>query len=121
MIVSLPICPPLTNAFRTLYEAKGLEFSDVLLYNFFRDSPAGESEWRVVLNRIEKSKGDTFTAPRFDETRHAVICTELKFLYVGITRARNHCWMWDDSPKSNPMKVRTLICEASRPCLVFEF
>jgi len=31
----------------TVQESKGLEFDDVLLYNFFSDSPA-EDSWRVV-------------------------------------------------------------------------
>ncbi|CAE6385928.1 unnamed protein product [Rhizoctonia solani] len=44
-------------------------------------------------------------APRFDEIRHAVICTELKNLYVGLTPARNHCWIWDVSGKAEPMKL----------------
>jgi ATP-dependent exoDNAse (exonuclease V) beta subunit len=46
------------------------------------------------------------SVPRFDEIRHAVICTELKELYVGLARARNHCWIWDLSEKAEPMKVR---------------
>lgn len=33
----------------TVFEAKGLEFDDVLLWNFFSDSPADE-EWRCVYS-----------------------------------------------------------------------
>ncbi|KAB5592704.1 TPR and ankyrin repeat-containing protein 1 [Ceratobasidium theobromae] len=87
----------------TLYESKGLEFDDVLLYNFFEDSVPSASTWRVILHGLEKS--DFGPVPRFDEIRHAVICTELKNLYVGLTRARNHCWIWDISDKAEPMKV----------------
>ncbi|QRW07579.1 P-loop nucleoside triphosphate hydrolase [Ceratobasidium sp. AG-Ba] len=87
----------------TLYESKGLEFNDVLLYNFFEDSTPTYSTWRVILHGLQ---GDSMgPLPQFDETRHAVICTELKNLYVGLTRARNNCWIWDMSEKAEPMKI----------------
>lgn len=35
----------------TIYEAKGMEFNAVLLYNFFHDSPA-ELKWRVLLEML---------------------------------------------------------------------
>ncbi|QRV93432.1 UvrD-like helicase carboxy-terminal domain protein [Ceratobasidium sp. AG-Ba] len=87
----------------TLYESKGLEFDDVLLYNFFEDSTPAASTWRVILRELQGFS--TGSVPRFDEIRHAVICTELKNLYVGLTRARNHCWIWDVSEKAEPMKT----------------
>lgn len=33
----------------TIFEAKGLEFNDVLLWNFFSDSPA-DKEWRCLVD-----------------------------------------------------------------------
>ncbi|KDN37502.1 hypothetical protein RSAG8_10101, partial [Rhizoctonia solani AG-8 WAC10335] len=87
----------------TLYESKGLEFDDVLLYNFFEDSVPSASTWRVILHGLEGARLGAI--PRFDEIRHAVICIELKNLYVGLTRARNHCWIWDVSDKAEPMKL----------------
>ncbi|KAJ1305435.1 hypothetical protein OPQ81_000445 [Rhizoctonia solani] len=87
----------------TLYESKGLEFDDVLLYNFFEDSVPSESTWRVILQGLNET--NIGPAPRFDEIRHAVICSELKNLYVGLTRARNHCWIWDVSEKAEPIKL----------------
>lgn len=84
-----------------MYEAKGLEFSDVLLYNFFKDSPSSNANWRVIL----KAGGNGTPAPVFDEPRHAGVCTELKFLYVGLTRARSNLWIWDDSIQAEPMRV----------------
>ncbi|KAJ6544312.1 hypothetical protein B0H19DRAFT_1076434 [Mycena capillaripes] len=83
----------------TLYESKGLEFNDVLLYNFFKDSGTPEAQWRVVLNAIENGP----PAPTL-EMRHASVCTELKFLYVAITRARNNIWIADCSTKGEPMR-----------------
>jgi superfamily I DNA/RNA helicase len=95
-----------------------------MLYNFFEDSPAASSQWRLILNEIaggENLQG----APTFDETRHASICAEvrlsrretlflpdscrlvrqLKFLYVAVTRARQNLWITDSSESAEPMKV----------------
>ncbi|EGN93944.1 hypothetical protein SERLA73DRAFT_78326 [Serpula lacrymans var. lacrymans S7.3] len=87
----------------TLYDSKGSEFDDVLLYNFFRDSSVDLSQFRVLLNSLEENL--SISAPRFDELRHAGVCSELKFLYVAITRARNNLWIVDSSVKAEPMKV----------------
>ena len=38
----------------SVFESKGLEFNDVLLYNFFTDSPA-KNEWRCVIDLIAES------------------------------------------------------------------
>ncbi|PVG01897.1 hypothetical protein CPB86DRAFT_698462 [Serendipita vermifera] len=88
----------------TLYESKGLEFNDVLLYNFFEHSTM-DTEWRVVLNSVNHLKNKGLAAPAFDELRHLGICSELKFLYVGVTRARNRLWIWDYSDKADYMKT----------------
>ncbi|KAG8929887.1 hypothetical protein FRC02_004920 [Tulasnella sp. 418] len=101
----------------TLYESKGLEFNDVLLYNFFLDSPASASDWRVILNCIHNRSS---SAPVFDELRHAAIQTELKFLYVGLTRARDRVWIWDSSEKMGPImdfwisRNLTTVCPPSK-------
>ncbi|KAF9230331.1 hypothetical protein BU15DRAFT_83761 [Melanogaster broomeanus] len=92
----------------TLYESKGLEFNDVLLYNFFEDSPVDLSRWRVVLGAIAKDHElSNVHAPAFerDESRYAGICSELKQLYVGITRARKNMWIVDKSEKCEPMRM----------------
>ncbi|KAG1841503.1 hypothetical protein F4604DRAFT_1961164 [Suillus subluteus] len=87
----------------TLHDSKGLEFDDVLLYNFFGDSAVDASRWRVVLNGVQGQR----YAPDFyrDETRYAAICSELKHLYVGITRARKNIWIFDTSNKSDAMRI----------------
>ncbi|RXW12996.1 hypothetical protein EST38_g12858 [Candolleomyces aberdarensis] len=89
----------------TLYESKGLEFDDVLLYKFFEDSNVDLGQWRVVLNLVKTPTGRSVDAPRFDEERHAGVCSELKFLYVAITRARKNLWIVDCSDKAEPMKM----------------
>lgn len=40
----------------TVPQAKGLEFDDVFLFNFFHDSPADASEWRVLNGFVEELK-----------------------------------------------------------------
>ncbi|KAI6011658.1 hypothetical protein BKA83DRAFT_4482953 [Pisolithus microcarpus] len=95
----------------TLYESKGLEFNDVLLYNFFEDSNMDLSRWRVVLAAIdgvsESHNPSQLQAPCFerDESRYAGVCSELKLLYVGITRARKNMWIVDKSDKAEPMRI----------------
>ncbi|KIN94542.1 hypothetical protein M404DRAFT_380086 [Pisolithus tinctorius Marx 270] len=95
----------------TLYESKGLEFNDVLLYNFFEDSNVDLSRWRLVLAAIDSGfDGHSpcrLQAPCFerDESRYAGVCGELKLLYVGITRARKNMWIVDKSDKAEPMRI----------------
>ncbi|KIK71556.1 hypothetical protein GYMLUDRAFT_33762 [Collybiopsis luxurians FD-317 M1] len=88
----------------TIYDSKGLEFNDVLLYNFFSDSPAKLAQWRLILSALNRSG---MTAPDFerDKQRYTSICTELKFLYVAITRARENVWIVDSSQKSEAMRM----------------
>ncbi|KAF8336964.1 uncharacterized protein EI90DRAFT_93924 [Cantharellus anzutake] len=94
----------------TLLESKGLEFDDVLVYNFFASSPASSAQWRAVLG-----------LQRADTTRYRVLETELKRLYVALTRARLHIWIWDSSPTADPMlnywlsKDLVEICHPSKP------
>ncbi|KIJ60092.1 hypothetical protein HYDPIDRAFT_32519 [Hydnomerulius pinastri MD-312] len=95
----------------TLYESKGLEINDVLLYNFFEDSAVDLSRWRVLLNYTEgEVDGRDLSrvhAPSFEsnEGRFAGVCSELKHLYVGITRARRNIWIVDASEKAEPMRM----------------
>jgi len=64
---------------------------------FFGDSHGGYSEWSVVLDTLR----DNYVV---DQARYAIICSELKSLYVALTRARNNCWVWDSSESGKPMK-----------------
>jgi hypothetical protein len=95
----------------TIYDSKGLEFNDVFLYNFFEDSPIDATRWRVLLNHAEgEVDGQDLAkvhAPSFgrDEGRFAGLCSELKLLYVGITRARENLLIFDKSEKSEPMRM----------------
>lgn len=104
----------------------GLEFDDVLIYDFFSDSPAGDL-WRVVQNYSEDDiaayyadatvaasgvqKYDwespllTETRPLdFDESKHKILETELKMLYTAITRARVNVFIAETNTEvSRPM------------------
>lgn len=70
----------------------------VLLYDFFTDSPATATDWRA-LRHAQRNGGS------FDERRHSIIQTELKSLYVGLTRARERVWIWDRSRKGSDFEA----------------
>ncbi|XP_057251294.1 uncharacterized protein LOC130589375 [Beta vulgaris subsp. vulgaris] len=82
----------------TIFECKGLEFEDVLLYNFFGSSPLKE-QWRIIYEYMEKqlclSISETY--PSFTNARHDILCYELKQLYVAITRTRQRLWICEDT------------------------
>ncbi|CAG8607873.1 45495_t:CDS:10 [Gigaspora margarita] len=81
----------------TIFEAKGMEFNDVLLYNFFVDSPVGEG-WELILSAIEGFSG---YVKAFSCERHYILSSELKHLYVAVTRAREHIWIFDENSELN--------------------
>ncbi|GKC19590.1 UvrD-like helicase, ATP-binding domain, P-loop containing nucleoside triphosphate hydrolase [Tanacetum coccineum] len=91
----------------TIVECKGLEFQDVLLYKFFGTSPF-KDQWRVLYEYMKKH--DWLDAkhpqsfPTFSEERHSVLCSELKQLYVAITRTRQRLWICEKEEElSKPM------------------
>ncbi|KAF3432417.1 hypothetical protein FNV43_RR27157 [Rhamnella rubrinervis] len=81
----------------TIMECKGLEFQDVLLYNFLGSSPL-KNEWRVIYEYMnEKNLLDSPKSfPSFDEAKHKLLCFELKQLYVAITRTRQRLWIFEN-------------------------
>ncbi len=63
-------------------QAKGLEFCDVLIYNFFGDSVL-DKKWRVLYQYLVEiigdkdkvaAKGFAGTAQKFDSHKHALLC-----------------------------------------------
>ncbi|XP_074006564.1 TPR and ankyrin repeat-containing protein 1 isoform X1 [Numenius arquata] len=102
----------------TVYEAKGLEFDDVLLYNFFTDSEASK-EWKIISSYapdvdvqvgskllvempLEDATGMQKRTP-FNIEMYKMLNGELKQLYTAITRARVNLWIFDeDSDKRAP-------------------
>ncbi|MED6110877.1 hypothetical protein PIB30_047024 [Stylosanthes scabra] len=91
----------------TILECKGLEFQDVLLYNFFGSSPL-KNQWRVVYEYMKEQ--DMLEAkelqpyPSFSESKHNILCSELKQLYVAITRTKQRLWICENTEEfSRPM------------------
>ncbi|KAI8914618.1 hypothetical protein EDD86DRAFT_199714 [Gorgonomyces haynaldii] len=69
----------------TVHESKGMEFDDVVLYNFIKDAPF--DRWHAL--HIDGYHG-------FDPKRDHLLLQELKILYVAITRARSRVVIVDD-------------------------
>ncbi|KAJ8527747.1 hypothetical protein K7X08_015198 [Anisodus acutangulus] len=65
---------------------------DVLLYNFFGSSPL-RNQWRVVYEFMKEKNLVDISFPSFCEARHSLLCSELKQLYVAITRTRQRLWI----------------------------
>lgn len=63
-------------------EAKGLEFKNVLILDFFAElSPSLQKPWREMLyNRIGKGDSDAF------QQKFPLVETHLKLIYTGVTR-----------------------------------
>ncbi|KAG7030546.1 TPR and ankyrin repeat-containing protein 1, partial [Cucurbita argyrosperma subsp. argyrosperma] len=91
----------------TIVECKGLEFQDVLLYNFFGSSPL-KNKWRVIYKYMEEldmlDSSLPHSIPQFSMSKHNILCSELKQLYVAVTRTRQRLWFCEDTKEhSEPM------------------
>ena len=89
----------------------------MLLYKFFGTSPL-KGQWRLLYeymkkhNWVDEKLPQSF--PTFSEERHSVLCSELKQLYVAITRTRQRLWICENKEElSKPMfdywKLRGLV------------
>ncbi|CAE6496666.1 unnamed protein product [Rhizoctonia solani] len=78
-----------------IMDSKGLEFDDVLIYNFFSQSAAPPAAWAHLLGT---ARGNQAPPP--------VLCSELKLLYVATTRARRRCWIWDSDTAISQLKTQ---------------
>lgn len=96
----------------TIPEAKGLEFRDVLLYNFFSNASAATIQafrlvYRFMNERLDFPLSASQTPPVFDETKHEQLNLELKLLYVALTRARFNIFIFETAAadgKQHPMQ-----------------
>ncbi|XVE85514.1 hypothetical protein DITRI_Ditri17bG0096700 [Diplodiscus trichospermus] len=99
----------------TIVECKGLEFQDVLLYNFFGSSPL-KNQWRVVYEYMKDQHllDANWSFPSFKPAKHNILCSELKQLYVAITRTKQRLWICENveefsEPLFNYWKKKCLI------------
>ncbi|KAK2371482.1 P-loop containing nucleoside triphosphate hydrolase superfamily protein [Trifolium repens] len=91
----------------TILECKGLEFQDVLLYNFFGTTPL-KNRWRVIYEYMNEKDmlepAESKSYPSFNDSKHNILCSELKQLYVSITRTRQRLWICENTKEfSIPM------------------
>ncbi|OIW00707.1 hypothetical protein TanjilG_09676 [Lupinus angustifolius] len=91
----------------TILECKGLEFQDVLLYNFFGSSPL-KNRWRVIYEFMKEQdmldSTELKSYQSFNDSKHNILCSELKQLYVAITRTRQRLWISENTDEfSRPM------------------
>ncbi|KAH9022664.1 hypothetical protein EDB84DRAFT_1441149 [Lactarius hengduanensis] len=82
----------------TLLNSKGLEYDDVILYNFFGES-ADANLWQHLTNAHFRP---------LEDPKHAALIYELKCFYVAITRARHRLWIVDYSDVCLPIKRHLL-------------
>jgi hypothetical protein len=79
----------------------------VFLFNFFGTSPI-KKQWRLIFEYMkEKDLLDStspMSFPSFIRGQHNVLCSELKQLYVAITRTRQKLWIFENVEElSEPM------------------
>ncbi|EHA8589880.1 putative UvrD-like Helicase [Cocos nucifera] len=82
----------------TIKDCKGLEFQDVLLFNFFEESPL--KKWSVVYEFMDNQEVANPCLPKyphFDQDKHQILFTELKQLYVAVTRTKRRLWIYESS------------------------
>ncbi|KAJ5822742.1 Tetratricopeptide-like helical [Penicillium robsamsonii] len=85
----------------TIIESKGMEFDDVLVYDFFGSSGLGSS-YRCLYMLVHPARA------QFDSQKHAALCSELKSLYVAVTRARKQLWFMETQENSVDPIIQTL-------------
>lgn len=72
----------------TILQSKGMEFDDVVLFDFFTSCPEPDG-WRTLPDLANNE------AREYDSKRYASMCVELKQLYVAVTRARTKLFLME--------------------------
>lgn len=94
----------------TILQAKGMEFNDVILWDFFSRSsyPTALRYWRNLLSE-EQSNFDTY--------KHGNICSDLKHLYVAATRARIHLFLIESAASVVRPVIELLTDDLPKPLI----
>ena len=93
----------------TILESKGMEFDDVILWNFFTQCP--DQAGLRSLEPLEKEP------TMFDPRKYGGMCSELKHLYVAITRARVQIFIMESSGATATTVLKFLRNDSSRPLI----
>jgi tetratricopeptide (TPR) repeat protein len=79
----------------TILDSKGMEFDDVFLLDFFTSSPKP-----ATLRRLRCILAEDATVLQQELIRtDGLLCSELKHLYVAVTRPRNQLWIFESDEK----------------------
>jgi len=89
----------------TILESKGMEFDDVILWDFFTACP-DQAGVRSLTTLSEKPAN-------YDSRKHSGMCSELKHLYVAVTRARIQLFIVETSEDTAASIQRLLADEES--------
>ena len=92
----------------TILDSKGMEFDDVILWDFFTSSPDPSGVRKLCALTREAQSG-------FDAQKHSAMCSELKHLYVAITRARLQLFLLESSEKAMMSIVDLLTMNIPEP------
>ncbi|KAL8775630.1 MAG: hypothetical protein Q9209_000126 [Squamulea sp. 1 TL-2023] len=90
----------------TIRQSKGMEFDDVVLFDFFSSSAVPDG-WRGLSDMMNSDSGI------FDSRKNVAICNELKNLYVAVTRARNKLFMIETSHQKSLSPVIRLLTQCT--------
>ena len=92
----------------TILDSKGMEFDDVILWDFFTSSPDPSGVRKLCALTTEAQSA-------FDAQKHSAMCSELKHLYVAITRARLQLFLLESSEKAMISIVDLLTMDIPEP------
>lgn len=90
----------------TISDSKGMEFEDVIVWDFFTSSPdpSGVRSLKALTTDARST---------FDAQQHSGMCLELKNWYVASTRARMHLFFIERSQKATSSVVDLLTSGSS--------
>lgn len=93
----------------TILESKGMEFDDVILWDFFTRCP--DQVGVRSLTTLNERPTD------FNSRKHSGMCSELKHLYVAVTRARIQLFIVETS-EDTAVSVKRLLADDASGALV---